>query len=458
MKIFLTALVLFCSTTPFSSKAQDTKDTSSLKNYLKKGKFSFYTRTFIMSTVNKGILKDDAAWAAGAGIRYETPEWKGFSAAMSGFFIYNIASTDLNEKDSASGQKNRYETGLFDITDPSNKTDLDRMEELYLRFRFKHTTIAAGRQFINTPFINKQDGRMRPTVVEGISIKTAIKNKWLIDVLWMKRISPRTTVSWYNTGESIGIYPPGVNPDGSKSGYPGNTSSRGVLISGISCKTSSLHMQLWNTYVENIMNTSLFQPEYKFSFTEKNKFMAGLQFVYQSGTGAGGNTDVLKTYYPPRSHTWIFSTRIGYEKENWKSNVNFIHISNDGRFLMPREWGREPFYTFMPRERNEGLGGVTGFTINNELITKTKKWKFGMGYGRYYLPNVSNYRLNKYGMPSYQQVNLQIDYQFGGFLKNLDLQALAVWKGDISKIQLNPFNIINRVSMLNSNLVLNYHF
>jgi hypothetical protein len=81
-----------------------------------------------------------------------------------------------------------------------------------------------------------------------------------------------------------------------------------------------------------------------------------------------------------------------------------------------------------------------------------------MGYGRYYLPNVSNYRLNKYGMPSYQQVNLQIDYQFGGFLKNLDLQALAVWKGDISKIQLNPFNIINRVSMLNSNLVLNYHF
>jgi hypothetical protein len=25
---------------------------------------------------------------------------------------------------------------------------------------------------------------------------------------------------------------------------------------------------------------------------------------------------------------------------------------------MPREWGRDPFYTFMPRERNEGYGDV----------------------------------------------------------------------------------------------------
>ena len=26
--------------------------------------------------------------------------------------------------------------------------------------------------------------------------------------------------------------------------------------------------------------------------------------------------------------------------------------------LLPREWGRDPFYTFLPRERNEGLGDV----------------------------------------------------------------------------------------------------
>ena len=30
---------------------------------------------------------------------------------------------------------------------------------------------------------------------------------------------------------------------------------------------------------------------------------------------------------------------------------------------MPREWGKEPFYTFLPRERNEGLGNIHAFTV-----------------------------------------------------------------------------------------------
>ena len=63
---------------------------------------------------------------------------------------------------------NRYEIGLFDIEDPSNKKDIDRLEELYLKYNFKNATITVGKQLINTPFINLQDGRMRPTVVEGV--------------------------------------------------------------------------------------------------------------------------------------------------------------------------------------------------------------------------------------------------------------------------------------------------
>ena len=458
MKIFFIALFFFLLATHNLLTAQEKRDTSSLKKFLKKGNFSFQARTFFMSTINEGALKDDAALAAGAGLRYETAEWKGFSAAISGFFIYNIASTDLSKKDSISGQKNRYEIGLFDITDPTNKTDLNRLEELYLRYRLKQTTLIAGRQFINTPFINKQDGRMRPTAVEGISVRSVIKKKWTIDAAWIKRLSPRTTVNWYNIGESVGIYSPGVNPDGTKSNYPGNTFSNSVLVNGLQYKTQSLHIQIWNTYVENIMNTIFFQPEYKFSFTTKNKLQAGLQFVYQNSIGDGGNTDISKTYYQPGNHSWIISSRLGYENENWKSDFNFVHISNDGRFLMPREWGREPFYTFMARERNEGLGGVNGFTFNNTIISKNKQSEISLGYGRYCLPSVNNHPLNKYGMPSYQQLNIQADYHFKGFFEDLDMRLLLVWKGNISGNELAASNIINKVNMLNSNLVLNYHF
>jgi len=455
--IFTTVFLIVINSTGFVL-AQSKTDSVSLKHFLHKGNFSVQIRTFFMNTINQSSLKDDAAIAAGAGIRYESPEWKGLSVGMSGYFIYNIASTDLSKKDSITGQKNRYEIGLFDITDPANKHDLDRMEELFIRYSIHKTSLTFGRQFINTPFINKQDGRMRPTVTEGIWLRSAVKNNWQIDVGWLRRMSPRTTVSWYTIGESIGIYSPGVNPDGTKSGYPGNTSSNGVLLTGIQYKNQFLNFQFWNTWVENIMNTFLLQQEFNFSLSKKEKLVLGLQYVYQYGIGNGGNTDILKTYYIPGNNTWVASSRLGYENKNWKSHLNFIHISNNGRFLMPREWGREPFYTFMARERNEGLGGVNAFTINNELTSKNKNWKLNLGYGRYFLPDTDNYLLNKYGMPSYQQMNFQIDHQLSGFLKNLDLQILLAWKGSIETRNLKPGNTINRVNMLNTNFVINYHF
>jgi hypothetical protein len=265
-------------------------------------------------------------------------------------------------------------------------------------------------------------------------------------------------LSWYTIGESIGIYSAGVNPDGTKSGYPGNTMTKAILINGIQYKNGLFHTQFWNTHVENIMNTLFLQQELGFALNQKKKFIVGLQYMYQGATGNGGNPDTSKTYYSPDNHTWIIASRLGFEDEQWKSNLNFIHISKDGRFLMPREWGREPFYTFLPRERNEGLGNVNAFTLNNEFVSKNKNWKLTLGYGRYYLPLITNFRLNKYGMPSYQQINLQANHQFTGFLKNLDLELLLAWKGKIENQVLAPGNIINKVNMLNTNLIVNYHF
>jgi outer membrane porin, OprD family len=438
--------------------AQPETDSASLKSFLQKGKFEGNMRTFFMSTINEGKLSDYYALATGAGIGYHTPAWKGLSAGMSGYFIFNIVSSDLNKKDSLTGQKNRYEIGLFDITNTNNKFDLGRMEELYLKYHIKNTQVSLGRQFINTPFINKQDGRMRPTIVEGIYLQTKIKNYWTIDAGWLTRMSPRTTVSWYSIGESIGIYSPGVNADGIKSDYPGNTKSKGVAVAGVQYKNKLLHVQLWNTYVENIMNTILLQPEINFRFNKKNKLIAGVQYVYQNSTGNGGHNEIAKRYYEKGSTAWVVASRLGYETPVWKTNLNYLHISDNARFLMPREWGREPFYTFLVRERNEGLGGVNAWTVNNEFTAKNKQWKLGLSYGQYYVPHPDNYRLNKYGLPSYRQVNTSADYSFKGFLKNMDIQLLLVWKDKLGKEPVLAKNKINRVNMLNTNLVVNYRF
>ena len=107
-----------------------------------------------MSTFNEGDLKDDYALASGAGIGVLTQPIKGFQAGVSGFFIYNIFSSNIGDTDEVTKSPNRYEMGLFDIEDPENKSDLDRLEELYLKYNFSKSSIMAGKFNLNTPFFN----------------------------------------------------------------------------------------------------------------------------------------------------------------------------------------------------------------------------------------------------------------------------------------------------------------
>ena len=143
-------------------------DTTSLLSAFKRGHVNGHFRYFFMSTQNKKGLTDYYANAAGGGLRYETAKFHGFQFAVSGFYSFNIGSSNLGKPDSVTGQFNRYETALFDVEDPYNKNDIDRLEEFYLKYNYKNSSIVFGKQLINTPFINLQDGRMRPTGVEGV--------------------------------------------------------------------------------------------------------------------------------------------------------------------------------------------------------------------------------------------------------------------------------------------------
>ena len=61
------------------------------------------------------------------------------------------------------------------------------------------------------------------------------------------------------------------------------------------------------------MNTVLLQPEIRFPANKKNKYVAGVQYVYQNSTGNGGHTDNSKRYYEKGGHTWAMASRLGYE-------------------------------------------------------------------------------------------------------------------------------------------------
>lgn len=473
MKIIITAAflllvgnVLFAQHQELSEKPEMYKgkqapavDTTTLLSAFKRGHFNGHFRYFLMMTQNQKGLTDYYANAAGGGLRYETAKFHGFQFAVSGFYTFNIGSSNLGKLDSTTKQANRYEIALFDVEDAYNKKDIDRLEEFYIKYSLKKSTLVYGRQLINTPFINLQDGRMRPTGVEGFWFEINEIKKTKIEGGWLYALSPRGTTKWFDTDASIGVYPVGVDANGDKSQYASNLESKGVFLLGTQVNLNpQIKLQAWDLFTENIFNSFMLQADLALPRQHNNTYFASAQFIRQDALNHGGNEDATKAYFEKGGKSIAFGARLGWKNKQWEASINYNRITAHGRYLMPREWGREPFFTFLPRERNEGFGDVHALMgkINYNMPKIRIKTAFGAGY--YNLPDVKNYRLNKYGLPSYTQANVDVRYAFNKALTGLEAQLLLVGKIKNGETYNNKRYEFNKVNMMQYSFVLNYHF
>jgi hypothetical protein len=445
-----------------SDKANQTnfakpKDPLTLKEVFAKAKWTVSSRTFFMSTINEGSLKDDYALASGAGLGVLTKSFYGFQFGLSGYFIYNLMSSNIDVPDSLTLTPNRYELGLFDVTNPTNKNNLYRLEELYLKYTLSKSSITVGKMNLNTPFFNPQNGRMCPTMEEGVWLSIKESKKIGFNGGWIWSVAPRSTVQWYSIQNSLGVYPTGLNENGSKSNYYNNITSSGMAIANIYFEPNEkLKINLWDGMLDNVMNTSMIEINTTQKLSQTNKLYQGVIYLHQDAINKGGNSDAKKAYVSKGFQSNVICAQFGVKNKRMNTSLNYTHITGDGRYIMPREWGKESFYTFLPRERNEGFGNVHAFVFKTSLNAIHEKLKTGVGYGYYQLPDVKYYRLNKYGMPSYHQINLDASYAFGKFLKGFELKLLAVYKIKEGETYNNLKYIYNKVNMLNFNLVLDF--
>lgn len=432
-------------------------DTNSLLAAFKAGTVNGHFRYFLSSTDNTGTLTDYYANAVGGGLRYESAAFHGFSMGVSGLYIFDAGSSDLAKKDAASGQANRYEIGLFDVTDPENLNEINRVEEFFIKYRKAATRITFGRQLINTPFINLQDGRMRPTAVEGVWLETSVGMKHQFQGGWLYGIAPRGTSKWYSTAASIGIFPSGVNESGAKSDYAGNLETSGVALFNYQFKPGKgLTLNVWDVWVENVFNSALFQLDHEAN-KWSGKIYSGAQFIFQQKISNGGAEESSKSFTSNEKPVYTFGMRVGYKNKVWDHSLNFNRISESGRYLMPREWGRDPFFTFISRERNEGFGDLTA-VVAKSTYTLKQRTSLQLAYGYFSLPDVKNYALNKYGLPSYTQLNIDFRHKFKGILNGFEGQILWVVKWNQGETYDTPKFIIHKVDMNLLNVVLNFRF
>ncbi len=462
-KCFITPILL----TAFAVSAQESKehhivlkpskDSTCIKECIQKADWEFRSRFFLMSTINDGILKDDYALASGAGVGMLTRPFHGFQVGISGFFTYNLFSSDLFKPDSLTGQPNRYEVGLFDIENHNNKNDLDRLEELYLKYTLGKNSITIGKINLNTPFFNPQDGRMRPTLEEGVWLSTRESKKLSFSGGWIWDVSPRSTVKWFSLANSLGIYPSGITTKGNKSSYAGNiVGNSGMAIGNIYIHPhENVKINLWDSYLENVMNTAMIEINAE-QRKENFKLYEGLMFIRQDAINNGGNINPDKAYIEKGSTSNVISAQAGVKNKKFNSSLNYTHITGDGRYLMPREWGRDPFYTFLPRERNEGFGNVHAIMGKVAFTYILPHTGASIAYGYYRLPDVQDFRLNKYGMPSYHQLNLELNHSFDNVLKGLELRFIAAGKLGQGPTYNNLKYLYNKVNIVNLNVIVDF--
>jgi hypothetical protein len=461
MRSLLFALLCLFAASEVSGSEPETdtlpeRKIKSLKDFIKQSHWELHTRTFLMSTINQGELKDDIALAQGAGIGLITTPLKGFQLGLTGYFIFNLASTDLGKRDPLTGGPNRYELGQFDIEDPSNRWDMDRLEELYVRYNFRKSYIMYGRMSLVTPFMNPQDGRMRPSLQEGLWFEMNELEKIKLKGGFIQNSSPRSTLDWFGVGESVGIYPSGVATDGKPSAYRDHVESKGFMMANLVYQPQErIKLSMWNGFFQNVSNTLIVEAANTVPMNDKGlKFYQQLMFIYQNVSGDGGNADPQKRYMDENPEAMVFSGRLGLRNKHFHTTLNYTRIGEQGRYLNPREWAFDPWYTFMPRERNEGNGDVHAVMTQTTVHLVNGKLDASLGYGYYNMPDVSNFRLNKYGMPSYHQVNLAATYRLDDFWKGVVFRMLIASKFKGEKGDLELRYIYNRVNMVNMNFVM----
>ena len=436
-------------------------------------------RSFTMVEDNQAPLHDYQATALGGKLLYQTPQWKNFQGVLGAYtthFIKDNISVN-NVEPHASNKNSRYVVGLVDSTD-YDASGVTNIGEAYLRYSNEKNSIMLGRMKLDTPFVNPQDGRMIPTFEQGIWGTSVLMNGWSVQGGYINAFWNRNTPQWKSVEESLGYgYEMGNSSlDTTVAGnYYQNTSSDGLYIGNIRYENrDGLRLDVWDYYLENIFNLGYVEANYLHPFGSA-ELSYGLQYIHQRQSGDGGNgednlnptnSNKAKSYMQEGEKSKVYGVKAAMKYEQSKLTFAYNRTMDDGRFLFPREWGKEPFFTFQKRERSDGSGNCHAWLMtleHNFAAQGLRNLDIIAGYGEYSKSDPKEWKYNKYGLPSYAQWNIDLFYRFSGAFKALKaeyLLARKVARGETYQVAgSSEYNFIFRKNGITlHNLILTYDF
>ena len=394
-----------------------------VKDYFLHGHVSGHMRNYFMATINTGDLNDHYANATGGSVAYSTASWRGIHFGVKGIFTYNLFSSELAGNDSSGIRPAKWEQELFDLTHPTKRKDLDRLEELYIAYDQNGKLAKFGKIDIDRgPLLRRRDGRMKPFAYKGFWSNWKTKRRLHIysGLLW--GVSPRGMTEWYTFNEVIGILNNGQLNDSTGLNYHGQMGSKGLLINGVESKLGKhINIQFWNYYLHHVHNTSWLQTEY-----HATDFLFGMQYVFQFADRKQYLIAPQNRYIHESSHTLsgIIKVRLN---DHFRWRIAQLFSIGDGTFLFPKEINRDSFYTSIRRSRMDGMGNssvsLTGVSFL-PMPEKNESFLFKLDLQYRNASGFLDHLHNKYQSPDYAQLNLSAKYDFKNELEGLHLNLL----------------------------------
>ena len=443
---------LFLGSIFFSEKVQSQTDDNE-KKVVFQPELSF--RSFWMNTsYSKEILSSDYALGLSALVGGKLTLQKKWEL-KAGYRVFgNAFSSEFWLSDSATGQANRYESGLFNLSDPKDRF-FGRLELLSLGYSHPKFGFKLGKMGIQSDWVNAQDGRLSPTVVEGIHAYYVPKANWKVSVWVINRLNIRGSKDWLQVGETLGLFPQGRTLMGKPAAYLKNTESTWLGIWELEVKIrGGKTFRFSQTYASNLFATYWTT----FEKTIKNNFGAwttGIQGGFQHGLGDGGNSLPELQYKNPKDLNFAISAKLNWKKGAWETQLSATQVGGSGRWLSPREWGKDAWYTFIPRERNEGFETVTAVVGYAAYRFESMPLDLYTYAGVHFLPSTANAAANKYNFPSYGQHNIGLRYT-PKKIKNLDFHLILMVKEPLERKNLPLVQQYNKVDLWHFNGLINW--
>lgn len=163
----------------------------------------------------------------------------------------------------------------------------------------------------------------------------------------------------------------------------------------------------------------------------------------------------INQYAHPDENGQVASFKLTWSEKNVELGAAYTRAMDTGRFLFPKELGRDQFFTSFARNRLEGLTDVNVFAVKAKYRFNSDNFFIGVAAAN--LQGSSQEKLkNKYQIDDYHQINTRVQYKLDELWEGVEIALLCIWKENRNNRGLD--SAFNQSNYSQINLITNIYF